>query len=169
MGKGRFSAASISVVSRKRRPRASATGLSLSSYSGWATSTPAFESSTVYSSSALGWDTASGTATPPALQIPHSVATKSDPGGARKATLAPSRSAAPPSRDEAAFAEASSRPPYESTPSGATTAVRPRCLSARAISGMLDASVMSAPQYWDFAAILPDGLRPRVVEPGTCP
>ena len=81
-------------------------------------------SSTVYSSSTSGCDTANGTATPPALQMPHCTATYSKPGGARKATRASAKSGASASSAEAARAEASSRARYEKSPVSSTTAVR---------------------------------------------
>ena len=115
---------SSSVVRTKRSPRASAIGLSLSANWGCATTMDASASSTVYSNSASGWDTANGTAMPPALQMPHCTATYSKPGGARKATRASPRSTPPSSSIDAARAETSRSALYEKSPVSSTTAVR---------------------------------------------
>ena len=73
------------------------TAASASAWRPLPTTIDAPESRMTYSSSAGGCETASGTATPPARQMPRETATCAKLGGTRYATRASARSVAPPS------------------------------------------------------------------------
>ena len=91
VGRRRRRAPSLVVTKRARAARAS--GVSMAADAGSPTTTDAPESRITYSSSAGGCDTASGTATPPARQMPRCTAAYAKPGGTRNATRVWFRSA----------------------------------------------------------------------------
>ena len=77
-------AASAAAVVRNRARAARASGVSIVADAGSPTTTDAPESRITYSSSAGGCETASGTATPPARQMPRCTAAYAKLGGTKK-------------------------------------------------------------------------------------
>ena len=86
---GVASSSSISWILSGLSPLGSARSVRRDSSSESTSAPVTAQSSSTYASSVVGWDKASGTATPPARQMPHCAATKRNPGGIKIAMRSP--------------------------------------------------------------------------------